>query len=240
VAGHPPIDRHRAAAYRAGERGWSALHGGIEPSGVVRCWLRGVQRVARLGPVARVPPDVLSVAGVAAAGAAVAVAAAGGRWPLPAAALVLLTGVLDGLDGAVALRTGRARPLGAVVDAVADRVGDLLLVATLAVLGAPPAWCVAAGALALLHEYLRARANGAGMPGAGAVTVAERPTRLVIVAVACLGAGTWQAGTPLTGWGWGTVCVALWLAAGVVGFVHLCVGVVRTTPPCFPDDPPQR
>ena len=93
------------------------------------------------------------------------------------------------------------------MDAVADRVGDLLLVATLAVLGAPPAWCVAAAALTLLHEYLRARANAAGMPGVGAVTVAERPTRLVIVAVACLGAGTWPGGTPLTGWDWGTVSV---------------------------------
>ena len=96
-----------------------------------------------------------------------AVAAQGGRWPLAAAALVVLVGVLDGLDGAVALHTGRARPLGAVVDAVADRLGDLLLAATLAVLGAPPAWCVAAAALTLLHEYLRARAGAAGMPGVG-------------------------------------------------------------------------
>ena len=111
--------------------------------------------------------------------ARLAVAAQGGRWPLAAAALVVLAGVLDGLDGAVALHTGRARPLGAVVDAVADRLGDLLLVATLAVLGAPPAWCVAAAALTMLHEYLRARAGAAGMPGVGALTVAERPTRLV-------------------------------------------------------------
>ena len=187
---------------------------------LVRLWLRGVQRLAA-GPVARVSPDVLSVAGVAAAGGAAVVAAQGGRWPLVAAALVVLAGVLDGLDGAVALHTGRARPLGAVVDAVADRVGDLLLVATLAVLGAPPAWCVAAGALTLLHEYLRARAGAAGMPGVGALTVAERPTRLVLVAVACLGAGTLPGGTPLTGWGWATVCAIGWVVVGAVGLVQL-------------------
>ena len=145
---------------RAGEQGWAALHGGIRPSALVRIWLRGVQRLAA-GSVARVSPDALSAAGIAAAGGAAIVAAQGGRWPLVAAALVVLAGVLDGLDGAVALHTGRARPLGAVVDAMADRVGDLLLVATLAVLGAPPAWCVAAGALTLLHEYLRARAGAA-------------------------------------------------------------------------------
>ena len=73
------------------------------------------------GPVARVSPDALSVTGVAVAGAAALVAGAGGRWPLLAAVLVVLVGVLDGLDGAVALHTGRARPLGAVVDAMADR-----------------------------------------------------------------------------------------------------------------------
>ena len=230
MSAHPP-------GPAADERGWSALHGGLSPSALVRVWLQGVQRLARAGPVGRLSPDVLSLAGVVAAGGAVAVAAVGGRWPLAAATLVLLAGVLDGLDGAVALHTGRARPLGAVVDAVADRVGDLLLVATLAVLGAPPAWCVAAGALTLLHEYLRARAGAAGMPGVGAVTVAERPTRLAVVAVACLGAGTWPAGTPLTGWSWGTVSVALWLVVGVVGFVHLGVGVARTTPRHFPDDP---
>jgi CDP-diacylglycerol--glycerol-3-phosphate 3-phosphatidyltransferase len=184
--------------------------------------------------VRRVPPDALSVAGVLVAGAATAVAASGGRWPLAAATLVLLAGVLDGLDGAVALHTGRARPLGAVVDAVADRAGDLLLVATLAVLGAPPAWCVAAGALTLLHEYLRARANAAGMPGVGAVTVAERPTRLIIVALACLGAGLRPHDLPVTGWNRGTVFVVVWLAVGVVGFVHLCIAVVRTTPRRFP------
>ncbi len=167
MSAHPPADAHPAHVQGAGELGWSALHGGLTPSGLVRLWLHAVQRLARLGPVARVPPDVLSVAGVAAAGGAVAVAAQGGRWPLAAAALVVLAGVLDGLDGAVALHTGRARPLGAVVDAVADRLGDLLLVATLAVLGAPPAWCVAAAALTMLHEYTRARAGAAGMPGVG-------------------------------------------------------------------------
>lgn len=242
MTGHPPTHGRRTGTARAdqpraGEQGWAALHGGIRPSALVRLWLRGVQRLAA-GPIARVSPDALSAAGVAAAGGAAVVAAQGGRWPLVAAVLVVLAGVLDGLDGAVALRTGRARPLGAVVDAVADRVGDLLLVATLAVLGAPPAWCVAAGALTLLHEYLRARAGAAGMPGVGALTVAERPTRLVLVTVACLGAGTLPGGTPLTGWGWATVCAIGWVVVGAVGFAHLCIGVARTTPHHFPDDDP--
>ncbi len=215
-------------------RGWTALHGGVTPSALVRLWLRGVQRLATAGPLARIPPDVLSALGVVVAAGAVAAASAGGRWPLAAAGLVVLVGVLDGLDGAVALHTGRARPLGAVVDAVADRAGDLLMAATLASLGAPAAWCVAAAALVMLHEYLRARAGAAGMSGVGAVTVAERPTRLALVAVACLGAGALPAGTPLTGWDWATVSAVAWVVVGTAGFVHLCLGVARTTPQRFP------
>jgi archaetidylinositol phosphate synthase len=220
--------------------GWSALHGGMEPSALVRGWLRGVQRIAATRPVARVPPDVLSAAGVAVAGGAVAAAAGSGRWPLLAALLVVGVGVLDGLDGAVALGTGRARPLGAVVDAMADRVGDVLLAGVLFVLGAPAPWCVAAVLLVLLHEYLRARAGAAGMVGIGALTVAERPTRILVVTLACLGAGSLPSGTPLTGWDWATVSAVVWVAVGVVGLVHLAVGVVRTIPPSFPAplDPP--
>ena len=232
-AGRRPAAEDR----RAGVRGWAALHAGVTPSATVRGWLAAVQRLAALRPVARTPPDVLSAAGVAVAAAAALVAAAGGRWPLLTAVLVVLVGVLDGLDGAVALRTGRARPLGAVVDAMADRVGDLLLAATLAVLGAPPTWGAAAAAMTLLHEYLRARAGAAGMPGPGAVTVAERPTRLVLVAVAALGAGVLPAGTPWTGWAWATVSAVAWVVVGVVGLGHLAVGVRRTTPARFPDNP---
>lgn len=220
----------RLAGGRVDAQGWAALHGGIAPSLPVRVWLGGIQRLARTGPVARVHPDVLSAAGVVAAVAALLAATGGGRWPVLTVALIALVGVLDGLDGAVAVATGRARPLGAVVDAVADRLGDLLLAATLLVLGAPASACAAAAALTLLHEYLRARANAAGMPGPGAVTVAERPTRLALVAVAALGAATAPDGTPWTGWDWATVSAVAWVAVGVIGFAHLTVGVVRAIP----------
>jgi len=208
--------------------GWSELHGGIRPSPLVRGWLRLVHGLARSAPVARIPPDVLSGMGVAAA--AGALAAAAGRWALLAALLVVLAGVLDGLDGAVALHTGRVRPLGAVVDAMADRLGDLLLVGVLLVLGAPTALCVAAGALVLLHEYLRSRAQAAGMPGVGAVTVAERPVRIVLPALAAVGTAVWPDGTPLAQWPWATLCAGLWVVVAVVGLAQLGVAVIRHIP----------
>lgn len=225
-----------AASTGSGTRGrddalarWAELHGGHDLSGsaLASAWVVLVQRCASTRPLRALPPDLLSLAGPLAAAAAVAPAAEGGRWPLAACALVVLSGLFDGLDGAVAAVTGRARPLGAVVDALADRVADLLLVAVLYVLGAPASWCLAAAFLTQLHEYVRARANAAGMRGVGALSVAERPLRVVLCAVACLGSGLLPDGTPGTGWDWATVCAVCWTAAGAVGLAQLAAGVAR-------------
>ncbi|MFC7674540.1 CDP-alcohol phosphatidyltransferase family protein [Mycolicibacterium sp. GCM10028919] len=216
----------------ADDAGWSELHGGVQPSPVVRGWLRLIRALAS-GPVTRIPPDVLSAAGVLVLAGAWACVAGLGR-PGLVVPLVLAAGILDGLDGAVALRTGRARPLGAVVDSVADRLGDVALGAILFALGAPLGWVLAAVALVFLLEYLRARAQAVGMPGVGAVTVAERPTRLIVVAMAAGGAAVFPAGVPLLGWGWGVLFAVTWTAVGVVGMGQLLYGVRRSMPPEFP------
>lgn len=218
----------------ADDDGWSSLHDGVRPSAVVRGWLRMVRALAS-GPVLRIPPDLLSATGVLALLGAWA-AVAGPGWPALAVPLIVAAGVLDGLDGAVALRTGRARPLGAVVDAGADRLGDLLLGAVLLALGAAPGWVAAALVLVLLHEYVRSRAQAVGMPGVGAVTVAERPTRLIVVAMAAGGAAAFPAGLPGPGWDWGTTFAITWTVVGCVGMVQLLVGVRRSIPPGFPPD----
>ncbi|SEQ94950.1 CDP-diacylglycerol--glycerol-3-phosphate 3-phosphatidyltransferase [Lentzea xinjiangensis] len=206
--------------------GWSRLHGeDVSASRLVVGWLRLVHALAR--PLDRVHPDLVSAAGVLVAGGAVAAAGGGGRWPLLALLLVVSAGVLDGLDGAVALRTGRVRPLGAVVDAVADRLSDLSLVLVLLVLGAEVWWCAAIGAAVLLHEYARAKAQGVGMTSAGAITAAERPTRVIVVAVACAGAGLAPGGTPGTGWSWAAVSALVWAGCAAVGFGQLAAGIRR-------------
>lgn len=192
-------------------------------------------RVLASGPVLRIPPDVLSALGVLALVGAWA-AVAGPGWPALTVALVIAAGVLDGLDGAVALRTGRARPLGAVVDSVADRLGDLMLGAVLLALGAALGWVLTVLTLVLLLEYVRARAQSVGMPGVGAVTVAERPTRLIVVGVAAAGAAVFPSAVPLTGWNWGTTLAVTWTAVGAVGMAQLLYGVRRSTPPEFPPD----
>jgi phosphatidylglycerophosphate synthase len=208
--------------------GWSRLHGeDVSASRVVVIWLRVIHGLAAGRFLGRVHPDVLSAAGVVAAAAALAAAAAGGRWPLAAVTLVLAAGVLDGLDGAVALRAGSARPLGAVVDAVSDRLADLCLVGIVVVLGADPRLGFALAAGVLLHEYARSKAQSVGMGSAGSITVAERPTRIIVAMVACAGAGLAPAGTPGTGWNWGVVCGVLWAACAVVGGVQLVIAIRR-------------
>lgn len=216
----------------ADNEGWSSLHGGVQPSPLVRGWLRLIRLLAS-GPILRIPPDALSLAGVLVLAAAWAAVAALG-WPALSVPLIVLAGVLDGLDGAVALRTGRARPLGAVVDSVADRLGDLLLGAVLLALGASPGWVVAALVLVFVLEYVRARAQAVGMPGVGTVSVAERPTRLIVVAVAAAGAAVFSGGVPLLGWGWGDTLAVMWTVVGVVGLGQLLLGVRRAIPPDFP------
>jgi CDP-diacylglycerol--glycerol-3-phosphate 3-phosphatidyltransferase len=50
-------------------------------------------------------------------------------------------------------------------------------------------------------EYLRARAQSVGMAGVGAVTVAERPTRLILVGPGGGGRRCSPTGVPMLGWG---------------------------------------
>jgi CDP-diacylglycerol--glycerol-3-phosphate 3-phosphatidyltransferase len=157
-------------------RGWSALHGGLAPSPLVRRYLRLVHALAR--PVARtgVHPDVLTLAALAVAVPVLWV-------PAPVAAgLVLLSALLDALDGSVALLQGRTSRWGYVLDSVVDRLCDGLFLGALVVAGAPTGLAVGCGAGVALLEYTRARAGNAGGDEVGTVTVAERPVRVLLPA----------------------------------------------------------
>jgi CDP-diacylglycerol--glycerol-3-phosphate 3-phosphatidyltransferase len=193
-------------------------------------WLALMRRLAGSAGMRSVSPDAVTAAALGMAALALVPAAAGGRWAVAAAGAVVVSGVLDGLDGAVARRRGRAGPRGAVLDATADRCADVLLVLVLWLLGASWPWCFAVTVLVLLHEYVRARAGAAGMAGAGAITVAERPTRIVLVAVFAAGQGVF-ADRPFgaAGW-WATAAVMAWTAVSVVGLAHLGVAVRRGLP----------
>jgi phosphatidylglycerophosphate synthase len=128
------------------------------------------------GPVARtgVHPDLLTLASLAVALPVLWAPA----WA--AALLVLLSALLDALDGSVALLQDRPTSWGYVLDSLVDRLVDGLILGALVINGAPPGLAVACGALVVLLEYTRARAGNAGGDEVGTVTVAERPVRILV------------------------------------------------------------
>jgi len=168
---------------------WSTWHGGSDPSAsrLVRGWLSLAYAVAR--PLAGIPPVVATATGLLVAAAAVGPAAAGGRWLLAAGVLVGLSGLLDSVDGALAIATGRASRRGFVLDSVVDRLTEAAYALALWQAGAPGWLAAVFGALCWLPDYLRARAGQAGVRETGAISVWERPTRVVLTGMTLLGAG---------------------------------------------------
>jgi CDP-diacylglycerol--glycerol-3-phosphate 3-phosphatidyltransferase len=167
---------------------WSRWHGETATdSGLVRGWLTVAWTLAR--PLAGLPPLAATASGLLVAAAAVPAAAAGGGWLVLAGVLIGLSGLLDSLDGALAIGTGRASRRGFVLDSVVDRLTEVAYAGALWVAGAPGWLAVAFGALCWLPDYLRARAGQAGVAETGALSVWERPTRVAMAGFTLGGAG---------------------------------------------------
>lgn len=207
---------------------WSGLHGGFDPrraSPVVRGWVRGAYEIGSWLGRQGVTPVAVTLAGVLLCLAVPLAALAGVPGLAVGAVLVLLAAAADGLDGAVAVITGRVTRSGFVYDSIADRIGEAAWLTALW-LGGVPGWlAVAAGAASWLHEYLRARAANAGMPDIGAVTVGERPTRvsvtitaLVLAPLAAVVSPAWT--VPVL-----VVAAAIWLILQTAGLVQLAAAV---------------
>ena len=145
-----------------------------------------LERLAR--PWLGWPPNRLSwlAFGLTVTGAAVAALV---RWTTPllflaVAALILLGGTFDVLDGEVARRTGRSSVRGDFLDHVLDRYADVILVVGIAVSGyADPILAFLALASLLLTSYMgtQAQAVGQGRLYAGLLSRADR---LVVLALA--------------------------------------------------------
>jgi CDP-diacylglycerol--glycerol-3-phosphate 3-phosphatidyltransferase len=167
---------------------WSRWHGGSDTSApLVRGWLTLAHTLAR--PLAGMPPLVATVAGLLVALAAVPPAAAGGAWLIAAGLLVGVSGLLDSLDGALAIGAGRASQRGYVLDSVVDRLTEVAYACALWAAGAPGWLAVAFGALCWLPDYVRARAGQAGVDRTGPISLWERPARVAMAGFTLGGAG---------------------------------------------------
>lgn len=196
---------------------WSRWHGDADPAAgrLVHGWLSLAWVLAR--PLAGVPPLAVTALGLVVAAGAAGVAVAGGFWLVLAGALVGLSGLLDSLDGALAIGTGRASRRGFVLDSAVDRLTEAGFATALWIAGAPGWLAAAFGALCWFPDYLRARAGQAGMTRTGPISVWERPSRVALTGFTLGGAGV------LAATSWPATVVTAGAAAGVV------LGVVGVT-----------
>lgn len=212
---------------------WSALHGGIDPRSSlwIRNWVLLSHACAR--PLVRIgaTPDLVTILGVLVTAAALGVTFLGGWWTIVAAAIILLAALLDGIDGAIAALTGTASKWGRVLDTFADRCSDLMLAAVVVVVGAPVWLGLSIAALTLLMETTRATAQSVGMTGPGAITVWERPSRVILAIVAAVATTVWGPTVLATGNAAATATGVAGIGAtlALIGTIQLLVAVRRQT-----------
>ncbi|MBA2718611.1 MAG: CDP-alcohol phosphatidyltransferase family protein [Chloroflexi bacterium] len=194
-------------------------------------------------------PNALTMIGF---GISVLAAIAAGRnaWVL-AALLVIIGGVFDLFDGALARATNKASRLGAFLDSVSDRAGEAVvylgMVVAAETAGFRAGTYLAAGAMAasFMVSYVRAKSESLGFtPGSGManVGVAPREVRLVIVTIGLLATGAmggiiapvtvygtvseWWAGRPALAGSLGLVVIL-----ATITTIQRIVHVIRQTPP---------
>jgi len=162
-------------------------------------------------------PDGLTVIGFAITVVG-AVLIAMQQWVL-GGIIVFGGGVFDMFDGTLARATGQASPLGAFMDSVFDRAGEVVvyigIVAGLQSIGVADGTLIAAAALgsAVLVSYTRAKSDGLGFTagtGMAAVGVMPREVRLVVLSLGLILGG-------ILGMDFGEIIVFLGIIAGLQG-----------------------
>jgi len=95
---------------------------------------------------------------------------------------IVLTGVIDMLDGAVARAAGKATRFGAVLDHVLDRYAEYFIITGI-VLGGYVDWMWGVFALIgmLMASFTRAKAESVGGLKSCTVGIAERQEKLIII-----------------------------------------------------------
>jgi archaetidylinositol phosphate synthase len=93
---------------------------------------------------------------------------------------ILVSGIFDVLDGAIARYHNRTSDFGAFLDSTMDRVSDAIIIIGI-VVGGYTTWLVGLLAIhsAMMVSYVRAKAESKGIDCS--VGIAERATRLIIL-----------------------------------------------------------
>lgn len=163
----------------------------------------GVHPLASLG----LTPNVLTLIGLI---VSIAAAVCYVNWRLnllllPAAgALILLSGLLDAVDGVLARTVGKVTVFGGFLDSVSDRYSDAVVLSAIVYAGLSNiAWGLVAIVGSLMVSYTRSRAEASEVRMA-AVGLAERAERMLFLA-----AVTFAAYFRLEILGWGIIILAI-------------------------------
>ena len=155
---------------------WSELHGGAHVKGIVKAWLALSFGCCSLLKKMRITPNALTYSSLLLAIAFLTLIET--HWAIP---LLVLSLAADGLDGTLAIITGKVTKWGAALDAIADRIVESIWAFGLFLICAPWQAVLVAWLAAYSQEYMRARAGGLGVQEVGVVTIAERPIRASLV-----------------------------------------------------------
>lgn len=172
-------------------------------------------------------PDALTVIGflITAVGA---VLLAQQAWLL-GGIVVFVGGVFDMFDGTLARATGQVSRLGAFMDSVFDKAGEIVvylgLIAGLQAFGVADGPLLAAAAMGagVMVSYTRAKSEGLGFTsgtGMAAVGIMPREVRLVILSLGLVAAGMFGAYP-----GAGTPCGNLFCVESAVGIAPLFIAL---------------
>ena len=194
---------------------WSQLHGTQSPKGLVRIWLRIAFFLST--PLTKFNPNLITAFGPVLMGAAIYFASSPNRNYFLASIIVLVVGLVDSFDGMVAVRTSKTSSWGAFLDGIVDRLIDVGIGILLIVLGAPVELAVLAMSIALVHEYMRAKASGIGYREVGIITPAEKPTRIALGVMFLLAAGL----LPEKVIQLANIATLVWISLGLISFAML-------------------
>jgi archaetidylinositol phosphate synthase len=162
-------------------KAWSKLHGDAQITGIVKLWLKISFAIVKPLAKLKVTPNSLSISGLIFGVFLYLNAEA--KW---AALLLVASLICDGIDGSLAIITGKASKWGAALDSILDRITEVFWALAFISIGADERLVITALILASAQEYLRARAGGLGLTEVGVVSVSERPVRASILFVALI------------------------------------------------------
>jgi phosphatidylglycerophosphate synthase len=157
-------------------KSWSELHGNTKVSGIVRTWLSISYLVAKALSKLKFSPNFITILGLI-----FAILLYINVELIWAPILLVLSLLSDGIDGSMAIISGKNSKWGALLDSIVDRLSELFWILALLQLGININLLILIFVFASVQEYIRARSGGLGLNNIGIVTIAERPVRASFV-----------------------------------------------------------